>query len=379
VSISVTNIKYDNTKGVEFGNTLKSRVDSYFKARGNNRKATPFMWFKIVLIMSSFWYNWYQLAFHSHSMPVTIAQLALSAILLMTIAYSIAHDAVHGAITGKPKYDNVIYWLTFNVLGANSYLWRYRHNNAHHFIVNIPGWDLDIEGTKLIRFAPHVKWMPIHRYQHIYASFMYMFFTLQWILVKDFKIFFMKEIGDQGQIKHSKWRFAELLLTKVLYFTYALAIPTYFLPYSFGQILTTFILFHFCFSYFLTLSFVYSHIGESSMFVWPDENGKLPHSFYEHQLLTSVDFHPESKAFGFIYGGFNAHVAHHMFPNLSSVHYSEVSKIIKQTTKEFGKAYHELPLPQMVAAHYQFLKEMGKSQDSGAKYCIYPTKTKATA
>ncbi len=372
MKIDVKNVRYDNAKNVEFQNTLKARVNAWFKKNhAGNRKATPFMWAKVVFIMSLFWWNWHEIAFKTHSTPGLIAHLALAAVLFMTIAYSVAHDAVHNAISGNPTIDNIIYLLTFNVLGANYYLWRYRHNNAHHYIVNIPGWDLDIEGTKYIRFAPHVKWLPIHRYQHWYASFLYMLFTIQWIVVKDFKMFFMNDIGNKGGLKHSKWRLVELIALKLFYFGYTIAIPAIFLPYSLGSIILTFVLFHFAFSYFLTLSFAYSHVGVATKFVFPDRTGKLPHSFAEHQLLTSVDFHAQNRFVGFIFGGFNAHVAHHIFPNLSSIHYYAVSKIIKETTKEFGIAYHEIPLHRMVASHYQFLKKMGSGPEGGREHVIY--------
>ncbi|MBS1963106.1 MAG: fatty acid desaturase [Bdellovibrionales bacterium] len=370
--ISVMNIRYDNSKEVEFQTALKRRVDAWFKENhGGNRKATPFMWAKIIFVLSTFVWNWYELAFKTHSMPGLVAHLALAAVLFMTIAYSIAHDAVHNAISGNRKIDSIIYFFTFNLLGANSYLWKYRHNDAHHAIVNIPGWDLDIEGSKLIRFAPHVKWMPVHRFQHLYTSFLYMLFTMQWILMKDFQIFAMKEIGRSGKLKHSKWRLAEIIALKLFYFGYTIAIPAMMLPYSLGQVVTTFVLFHFAFSYVLTLSFVYSHVGVNTKFVYPDSTGKLPHSYAKHQLLTSVDFHAQNRWVGFIYGGFNAHAAHHIFPGLSSIHYWGVSKILKETSEEFGMPYHEVPLPQMVASHYRFLKKMGSGPDGGAEHVIY--------
>lgn len=370
--LDLKSLRFDTSSASEFKDVLNARVNHYFKKRGGHRRATPWAWAKLIFVMTAFWSNWAAITLTPHSVATTVGLLAIQAILYMTIAYTVGHDAVHGTLTGKPKIDGAIYWLSFNVLGANSYLWRTRHNHGHHFIVNIPGWDLDIEGTKAIRLAPHVPWMKIHRYQHIYTSFLYMIFTLHWIVFKDFKVFFMDQIGNKQGLKHSKWRLVEMVFLKALYFTYTLVIPTLVLPYSFGQILTTFVLFHFAFSYLITLSFAYSHVGVDAKFVFPDETGKLPHSFYEHQLLTSIDFHPTSHVAGFVYGGFSAHVAHHMFPGIHSIHYPELTKIIAKTTKEFGLPYYEHNLWQMVVGHYRFLKKMGEGPDAGAEHCVFP-------
>lgn len=370
--IDIRTVRYDNSSAREFSETLKDRVNRYFESTPSGRYATPFAWLKIVGVMTFFWWNWSQLAFEPHSLPVTIGHLFLHALGYMVIAYTIAHDAAHGAISGNKKIDDVIFWLTFNVLGANSYLWKIRHNHAHHFIVNIPGWDPDIEGTKWIRFAPHVKWLPIHRYQHLYSPLLYSLFTMHWIVAKDFQLYFMKSIGNLSNLKHSPWRLVELIALKAFYFGYMIVIPAIFLPYSLGEVVLGFVLFHMAFSYVLTLSFAYSHVGVESTFVFPRKDGTLPHSFFEHQLLTSIDFHPTSRIAGFVYGGFSAHVAHHMFPNVNSIHYVHLARIIKETTREYGMRYSELPLYRMVTSHYAFLKKMGSGPEGGKEHCINP-------
>ena len=124
------------------------------------------------------------------------------------------------------------------------------------------------------------------------------------------------------------------------------------------------------------MSFVSSHLGNVSLFVFHDENHKLPHSFYEHQLHTSIDFHPISSIASFFFGGFNAHVAHHMFPDICSVHYPELTKIIKRTTKEFNLPYHEMPIHKLYYSHFQLLERMGRNPVAGNQHMLNPDSAK---
>jgi linoleoyl-CoA desaturase len=371
------NIRYDHAKEPAFQKELKLRVEEFFTPRNGNKKGNALMWAKCFLFVAAFWGVWYALAFHVHSLPVTFALLLTLALLFKCIAYNVAHDAVHTALSGRPAIDDAIYWFTFNMLGPNAYLWRIRHNNAHHFFVNVPGCDVDIEATKMIRFAPHVAWRPIHRFQHLYASFMYMVFTLHWIFFKDFKLYFAKEFGNVTGLRHPWWRFAELIALKLAYVGYMIVIPCLMLPYSVGTVLAAFVGFHFFLSLYVTLTFVSSHIGIHSQFVMPDENEKLPHSFLEHALLTSIDFHPRNSVVGFFYGGFNSHVAHHMFPNTSSVHYSALSRIIRDTAVKHGLPYFELSLPRLFLSHYRYLKKIGAAPDAGRDHFMVPEKKRS--
>ncbi len=364
---------YDHGKEAPFQLALKARVDAYFEARGGNRKATWLMWFKVALYIGLYWALYASLALFPHSLPVTALLLIGFALSVMILAFNVSHDAVHGSLAGKPRVDNALFWFTFNLLGPNAYLWKIRHTNSHHLFVNIPGSDLDLEGSAAVRIAPHTRWRPIHRYQHLYCSFLYSVFALHWVFLKDFKLFFRTEFGNVTGLRHPRWRFAELVAMKLFYVGYLLVVPCLVLPYSVGQILVAYLAYVLLLSYLLLITFAASHVAMESHFVSYGKDGRLPHSFLEHQLQTSVDYYPTSKLVGFIYGGFNAHVAHHMFPTVCSVHYADLSAIIRDTAKEFGLPYKELPLHKLLASHYKLMKAMGQSEDAGEKFLLRPS------
>ncbi len=363
---------YDHQREAPFQATLKQRIDGHFEARGGNRKATPLMWFKVALYVSIYWALWYSLAFHAHSLPVTALLLVGFALSIMVMAFNVSHDAAHGSLSGNRRIDNAVFWFTFNLLGPSAYLWKIRHNNAHHLFVNIPGSDMDLEGSRLVRIAPHTEWRPMHRYQHLYCSLLYAVFALHWVFIKDFKTFFRTEFGNMTGLRHGPWRFCELVAMKAVYVGYMLVLPAVVLPHPLWKILTAYVLFLLFVSYLLLLTFAASHVAMESHFVGYDEGGRLPHSFLEHQLMTSVDYYPTSQLVGFVYGGFNAHVAHHMFPNICSVHYAELSSIIKRTAEEHGLPYRELPLLKLFASHYALMKTMGSGPEAGKRFELSP-------
>ena len=366
------NIRYNQKSESDFSRVLNGRVDSYFKNSGLTKKATSLMWLKIVMFISLFLLNWYVLVFYTHSLFTSIALIISFALVSMTMVMTVSHDAVHDTLSRKKWINDVVYWFTFNIAGPNGYLWKIRHNNAHHFFVNIPGSDIDIESTPLIRISPHTEWKTMHRYQHIYIPFLYMIFTMHWILLKDFKLFFMDTFGNVTDLKHSPWRFVELVLLKAFYITYMIVIPYHLLPYELSTIIFAFIGFHMFMSFILLMVFASSHVGEGARFVVFDKKDTIQHSFYEHQLYTSVDFHPTSRLFSFIFGGLNSHVAHHMFPNICSIHYAPISAIIRDTAFEFNLPYQERNIFQLWKEHFIALKEMGRDPHTGDKYFIIP-------
>jgi linoleoyl-CoA desaturase len=61
-------------------------------------------------------------------------------------------------------------------------------------------------------------------------------------------------------------------------------------------------------------------------------------------------------------GGLNFQVEHHLFPKISHIHYPEISKIVRDTCKEFNVNYIEYPtFISAVGAHLRHLRELGRA------------------
>jgi linoleoyl-CoA desaturase len=90
-----------------------------------------------------------------------------------------------------------------------------------------------------------------------------------------------------------------------------------------------------------------------------DINGFLPYSFSEHQLMTSMDYHPKSEIATFIFGGFNCHAAHHLFPNLPHTIYPVISPVVQKVALDYNYRYNVLSLYGAIKSHFLFLRKLG--------------------
>lgn len=92
-----------------------------------------------------------------------------------------------------------------------------------------------------------------------------------------------------------------------------------------------------------------------------DEEGSLPFNYHEHQLSVSMDYHPKSKLANWVFGGFNSHSAHHLFPHIKHTLYTQITPFIQQKAKQYNLPYHELSILKAIQSHFLFLKKLGRN------------------
>jgi linoleoyl-CoA desaturase len=79
-------------------------------------------------------------------------------------------------------------------------------------------------------------------------------------------------------------------------------------------------------------------------------------------LFTTANFAPKNWLVNYYTGGLNHQVEHHLFPNISHIHYDKISKIVKETAHEFELPYMEFKtMREAVASHFKHLKELGQN------------------
>ena len=112
------------------------------------------------------------------------------------------------------------------------------------------------------------------------------------------------------------------------------------------------------------MALISAHIGEHSVYSEPNQNGGMPQSWVRHQIVTTCDFATHNKLIINLFGGFNHHVVHHLFPNICHVHYPEVAKILKLTTAEYNLPYyHYTTFWQAIVGHGEMLKMLGSEEN----------------
>ena len=109
----------------------------------------------------------------------------------------------------------------------------------------------------------------------------------------------------------------------------------------------------------LSVVFQLAHVMEAEMPI-PEKDGSLKNTWAIHQLKTTVNFSPKNKLINWFTGGLNHQVEHHIFPNISHIHYGKIAEIVKKTAKEFNLPYNEYKTTRKaIIAHFNYLRLMG--------------------
>jgi linoleoyl-CoA desaturase len=112
----------------------------------------------------------------------------------------------------------------------------------------------------------------------------------------------------------------------------------------------------------LSVVFQLAHCVEGAEFPAPAAVGApIATPWLSHQLATTVDFSRSNPLLGWLLGGLNYQVEHHLFPQISHVHYAALSPIVERTCREFGVPFRDHgSLLNGVVAHYRWLRRMGR-------------------
>jgi linoleoyl-CoA desaturase len=177
----VDKIRFAKAKELDFYSTLNKRVDDYFIFNKISKNANWVMVFKTLFYLSIFTAAYLMLILNDNSVAVQFLLWVIIGFFTAFIGLNISHDAIHGSLS-RHRQVNKFFSYTFNIIGANAYLWGIMHNIVHHTYTNIEGHDEDIESVPLLRISPHQKLMKVHRYQYWYAFLFYGFGSLLWFL-----------------------------------------------------------------------------------------------------------------------------------------------------------------------------------------------------
>ncbi len=293
---------------------------------------------------------------NQYTLIIAYCFFGLSGILF---AFNASHDATHEVLFDKKIFNVILHYMVFNLQGVNATLWKKRHIRSHHLFPNVDGCDADIDDNPFIRLSKQHKLKKMHKFQHLYAPFIYCLYTLHWILIKDFVYLKKTRVANMTDLTYTTSFKIEVILLKLGYFFLLIGLPYLFTEASLGQILIAFFCMHFFISIFFVLTLIISHLTMETVFPIANENGTLPFDYHQHQLAVSMDYHPKSKVANWIFGGFNAHSAHHLFPNMQHTLYAEISPSIKKIALKHGLAYNELPIHKAILSHFRFLKKLG--------------------
>ncbi len=290
--------------------------------------------------------------------------------LVATGTMNIAHDALHGAYLSQ-QWGNRALGYVMDLFGASSFYWRKEHTVDHHTFTNIAEHDADLDVPILLRLCPEAPYHFFHRFQHWYAPVLYSLNLIRWVYISDMKrIFCVLTNRFTGALKPSKKEAFFLCFFKLLHIFLFVALPMILLPIPWWQVLLGYIGFLSMTGITMTIVFQLAHIVENVAFPLPNEMGNMDNSFSKHQLSTTSNFATKNKVVGFLFGGLNFQVEHHLFPHVCHIHLKEIAPIVKQTAEEFGLPYYEnSSFFAAVRSHFRTLKKLGRGPSTSPSSC----------
>ncbi len=275
--------------------------------------------------------------------------------LSLLFSFNFAHDFSHNTVFKSKKWNNIGFTLIYTLVGAHADAWKQRHINSHHFAPNVEGYDTDLKISKLIRVIPHSKYYSFQRFQHIYAPFAYTIYSLFWIFIKDFVVLFSHD--EYTPNKNFRYHLV-FWMQKSFYLFYLLVVPIVYASHQWYIVLSGFLFMHLSMSLFLLFTFFMTHHVENTIYPTVDEHDNIKTSWMMNQIKSSNDMHPFSKLANFIFGGFNNHIAHHLFPNIHHIYYPRLNILLYQFLNENGIQPNQTTYCGGIISHLRLLKRM---------------------
>jgi len=283
-------------------------------------------------------------------------------IIFALIGFNVMHDGSHFCYSGNSKVNSIMAH-SLNFLGGISLFWHQKHVVNHHTYTNIEGVDDDIDLKPFLRVHGEQNYLPLHRFQAYYALVLYSLTYIFWIYYRDFKKYFTGKIAEQTEMqKLSRKDHFIFWITKISHTAIFIGLPCLLVGPL--QAILGYILLSLSCGITLAIVFQLAHIVEGADF--PVKSGEdsydIETEWSVHQIRTTVNFSTRSKILGWLLGGLNFQMVHHLFPRISHVHYPAIHKIICDTCREYNIPFVEFKsFRQALYSHFRHLHQMGQA------------------
>lgn len=339
-----------------FPKVLRRRLDQYFASRDISPKGDWTMWTKIGVGLGVLAASWTAIYALHPDAGRFVGLYVLGGLAQTFLLLNIAHDSNHNAISSAASVNKSLNYV-FDICGISSYMWRILHHRGHHSCVNVHGEDDALTGRGLLRFTPHEPLRPMQRFQHVYALFLYAVFSLDYVFVRDFECFFRPAHDYLRRARHPLREYVVLFAGKAFYFTYMLVLPVLLLHMPVLVVAGAFLLVHLIVGLSVALVFQTTHTVDSTYF--PEGRNEFENGVY-HIFATTADYATANPVVGWLTGGLNHHVVHHLCPYVCHTHYGPLTRIVKQTAGEFGVPYRQhSTMTRAIWHHLILLKQLG--------------------
>ncbi len=276
----------------------------------------------------------------SDSLVIRICAILVSTVGSMSVGTNTHTSSHHGTSTKKWVNDALTYFGYPIYSGLSATYWRYMHVIRHHPAPNVIGMDMDYDLTPwfcLIR--PQIeRTNGVRRFYYDHLQFFVFPFALA------FNSFNLQRAGLSHvytALRDPKTRpkspFIIDAASMMAHYILWIILPMAFFPAT--SVLLFYALRMVLLGYAMFAVLAPGHFPAEAIVV--EKTDLVEEDFVLRQAATSINF--RTGVFGrLVCSGLEYQVEHHLFPNLSHVHYPKVSQVVEDFCRENDYPYRTL-------------------------------------
>ena len=281
------------------------------------------------------------------------------------IGLNVQHDANHGAVSADPFWNDILGYGA-DLIGGSKYLWLQQHW-THHAFTNDIERDPDAKSTDPFFLfhnypADSLRRKAYHAFQHFWMLPILSFYWASSILSPEWITAQQASVAQNSQIDfdnaYLRAHRPHTIGLRLFYLTCTCAAP--FLHHSpllaCGHIWYMGVVE----SLSLAIPFALSHNFEDSErdpIAESRQSGK-PVDWYKAQVETSSTY--GGRIAGYLTGGLNFQIEHHLFPRMSSAWYPYIQPAVREVCAKHGVRYAYYPtFWSNWASTLQYIKDAG--------------------
>ena len=351
-------VSFDN--GGAFIVDTRREVEAYLRSGRTRLGGRLHLYAKSVAAFTLWAGCWTTIVLGRPGVAAGIAALVGLLAAMILIGFCVQHDANHGAYFATRRRNHLLGWLTTDVLlGFSSYVWRVKHNVAHHTYTNVDGWDDDVAQTPFARFMPSQPPKPWYRLQHVYVWLLYGVMVLRAHSIADLIALIRGRIGHVSLHRPRGWDLVGLVGGKAMFLGWAIVAPL--LVYPWWIVLAGYTSSAMLGSLVIATTFQLAHCVEEADFTSPAELAASRRLWAVHEVETTVDFCPRNRVLTWLLGGLNFQIEHHLFPRVPHTHYPRIAEIVRRQAADHGVRYTAQPsLRAALSSHQRHVRTLGR-------------------
>ena len=271
--------------------------------------------------------------------PAWLAGTACLSVAKILENMEIGHNVLHGQwdwMRDPEIHSSTWEWDTMSPSDS----WKRTHNYEHHTFTNVVGKDRDV-GYGILRMSEEQRWNPYYLGNPVYNVLLSLFF--QWgVALHDLEV---EKVLSGERSKAEAWHVLKGIGRKVRkqftkdYLVFPALAGPFFAPVLLGN---------------LTANLVRNVWSHAIIFCghFPDGavqfeeeqlEGETRGQWYVRQMMGSANLEG-GPLFHLMTGNLSFQVEHHLFPDLPSNRYAEISEQVRALCEEFGIDYTTGPL-----------------------------------